>query len=191
MTGPTLVSPVLVAVRWQTKYPRRSPMRGRHWQLQVAKSPRPVFPAYQVNRRSAVLLLSCSGKATHWRFGLWQSLRCQGELLPGARSRVAFARSSFQNRTGQALLRYPANRIAGSTVAGSRPEASLCAAGPNLFPVPSAIAQCVTQAATCIVVIQQVPRSVLPRFCRFVFWMVIVIGVVGLCGTIILKLLGR
>ena len=26
---------------------------------------------------------------------------------------------------------------------------------------------------------------------RFVFWMVIVIGVVGLCGTIILKLLGR
>ena len=104
MTGPSLVSPVLVAVRWQTKYPRRSPMRGQHWQLQVAKSPRPVFPAYQVNRRSAVLLPSCSGKATHWRFGPWQSLRCQGELLPGARSRVAFARSSFQNRTGQALL---------------------------------------------------------------------------------------
>ena len=35
------------------------------------------------------------------------------------------------------------------------------------------------------------PRTVLPRFCRFVFWMVIVIGAVGLCGTIILKLLGR
>src|SRR5215467_2045321 len=26
------------------------------------------------------------------------------------------------------------------------------------------------------------PRSVLPRFCRFVFWMVIVIAAVGLCG---------
>ena len=35
------------------------------------------------------------------------------------------------------------------------------------------------------------PGSVLPRFCRFVFWMVIVIGAVGLCGTVILKLLGR
>ena len=35
------------------------------------------------------------------------------------------------------------------------------------------------------------PRSVLPRFCRFVFWTVIVIGAVGLCGTILLKLLGR
>jgi len=35
------------------------------------------------------------------------------------------------------------------------------------------------------------PQSVLPRFCRFVFWMVIVIGAVGLCGTITLKLLGR
>jgi hypothetical protein len=34
------------------------------------------------------------------------------------------------------------------------------------------------------------PRSVLPRFCRFVFWMVIVIGAVGLCGAIALKLLG-
>lgn len=35
------------------------------------------------------------------------------------------------------------------------------------------------------------PRSVLPRFCRFVFWMVIVIGSVGLCATITLKVLGR
>jgi hypothetical protein len=35
------------------------------------------------------------------------------------------------------------------------------------------------------------PRSVLPRFCRLVFWTVIVIGAVGLCGTITLKLLGR
>jgi hypothetical protein len=35
------------------------------------------------------------------------------------------------------------------------------------------------------------PRSVLPRFCRFVFWMGIVIGAVGLCSIISLKLLGR
>ncbi len=35
------------------------------------------------------------------------------------------------------------------------------------------------------------PRSVLPRFCRFVFWMVIVIGAVDLCATITLKVLGR
>jgi hypothetical protein len=35
------------------------------------------------------------------------------------------------------------------------------------------------------------PRSVLPRFCRFVFWTVIVIGAVGLCGIVTLKLLGR
>jgi len=35
------------------------------------------------------------------------------------------------------------------------------------------------------------PLSVLPRFCRFVFWMVIVIGAVGLCATITLKVLGR
>lgn len=35
------------------------------------------------------------------------------------------------------------------------------------------------------------PRSVLPRFCRFVFWMVIVIGVVGLGAAITRKLLGR
>jgi len=35
------------------------------------------------------------------------------------------------------------------------------------------------------------PRSVLPRFCRFVFWMVIIIGAAGLCGTIAVKLLGR
>jgi hypothetical protein len=35
------------------------------------------------------------------------------------------------------------------------------------------------------------PRSVLPRFCRFVFWTIIVIGAVGLCGIVTLKLLGR
>jgi len=35
------------------------------------------------------------------------------------------------------------------------------------------------------------PGSVLPRFCRFVFWMVIGICAVGLCGAIALKLLGR
>ena len=140
VTEPRLGSPVLVAFRWQTKYPRRSPMRGQHWQRQVAKSPRPVFPAYQVNRRSAVLLPSCSGKATHWRFGPWQSLR-QGELLPGARSRVAFGRSSFQNRTGQALLRYPADRTAGNTVASSRPAASQFEAGLTPFPIPSATEQ--------------------------------------------------
>jgi hypothetical protein len=35
------------------------------------------------------------------------------------------------------------------------------------------------------------PRSVLPRFCRFVFWTGIVIGAVGLCGIVTLKLLGR
>jgi len=35
------------------------------------------------------------------------------------------------------------------------------------------------------------PRSVLPRFCRFVFWTGVVIGAVGLCGTVALKLLGR
>lgn len=35
------------------------------------------------------------------------------------------------------------------------------------------------------------PRSVLPRFCRFVFWMVIVLGAVTLCVAITLKMLGR
>ena len=35
------------------------------------------------------------------------------------------------------------------------------------------------------------PRSPLPRFCRFVFWMVIIIGAIGLCGTLALKFLGR
>lgn len=34
------------------------------------------------------------------------------------------------------------------------------------------------------------PRSVLPRFCRFVFWMGIVLGAV-LCAIIALKQLGR
>jgi hypothetical protein len=34
------------------------------------------------------------------------------------------------------------------------------------------------------------PRSVLPRFCRFVFWTVIVIGAFGVCLIITLKLLG-
>ena len=28
------------------------------------------------------------------------------------------------------------------------------------------------------------PRSVLPRFCHFVWWTVIVVGAVGLCGII-------
>ena len=31
------------------------------------------------------------------------------------------------------------------------------------------------------------PRSVLPRFCRFVFWAAIVVAAVGLCAIIILK----
>ncbi|MBI3477288.1 MAG: hypothetical protein HY010_16265 [Acidobacteria bacterium] len=35
------------------------------------------------------------------------------------------------------------------------------------------------------------PRSVLPRFCRFVFWTGIVSGVVGLCAMVILKAAGR
>jgi len=35
------------------------------------------------------------------------------------------------------------------------------------------------------------PRSLLPRFCRFVFWMVIVIGAIGLCATITLRVLVR
>ena len=35
------------------------------------------------------------------------------------------------------------------------------------------------------------PRSVLPRFCRLVFWTGIVSGVVGLCAMFILKAAGR
>jgi hypothetical protein len=35
------------------------------------------------------------------------------------------------------------------------------------------------------------PRSVLPRFCRFVFWTVIVIAAVGLCTIVILQVSGR
>ena len=35
------------------------------------------------------------------------------------------------------------------------------------------------------------PRSVLPRFCRFVFWAAIVFAAVGLCAIAILKAAGR
>lgn len=35
------------------------------------------------------------------------------------------------------------------------------------------------------------PRSVLPRFCRLVFWTAIVIGAIGLCAVVILKVSGR
>ena len=35
------------------------------------------------------------------------------------------------------------------------------------------------------------PKSVLPRFCRFVFWMVIAIAAVGLILIVTLKLFGR
>jgi hypothetical protein len=35
------------------------------------------------------------------------------------------------------------------------------------------------------------PRSVLPRFCRFVFWTAIVIAAVGLCTIVILQASGR
>jgi hypothetical protein len=35
------------------------------------------------------------------------------------------------------------------------------------------------------------PRSVLPRFCRFVFWTAIVVAAVGLCAIVILKVKGR
>ena len=35
------------------------------------------------------------------------------------------------------------------------------------------------------------PRSVLPRFCRFVFWSAIVVAAVGLCAIIILRVSGR
>ena len=34
------------------------------------------------------------------------------------------------------------------------------------------------------------PRSVLPRFCRLVFWTAIVIAAVGLCAVVILKVSG-
>ena len=36
----------------------------------------------------------------------------------------------------------------------------------------------------------QFPRSVLPRFCRFVFWTAIVIAAVGLCTIVILQATG-
>ncbi len=35
------------------------------------------------------------------------------------------------------------------------------------------------------------PRSVLPRFCRVVFWTAIVVATVGLCAIVILKVSGR
>jgi hypothetical protein len=35
------------------------------------------------------------------------------------------------------------------------------------------------------------PRSVLPRFCRLVFWTGIAFGVIGLCAMVILKAAGR
>lgn len=35
------------------------------------------------------------------------------------------------------------------------------------------------------------PRSVLPHFCRFVFWTAIVVGAVGLCGIVLLKVSAR
>lgn len=35
------------------------------------------------------------------------------------------------------------------------------------------------------------PRSVLPRFCRLVFWAAIVIAAVGLCAVVVLKVSGR
>jgi hypothetical protein len=35
------------------------------------------------------------------------------------------------------------------------------------------------------------PRSMMPRFCRFVFWTVIVIATVVLCAIVILKASGR
>jgi hypothetical protein len=35
------------------------------------------------------------------------------------------------------------------------------------------------------------PHSVLPRFCRFVFWTAIVVAAVGLCAIVTLKVLGR
>jgi hypothetical protein len=35
------------------------------------------------------------------------------------------------------------------------------------------------------------PRSMMPRFCRFVFWTTIAIASVGLCAIVILKASGR
>jgi len=35
------------------------------------------------------------------------------------------------------------------------------------------------------------PDSVLPRYCRFAFWTAIVIGAVGLCAVVTLKVSGR
>jgi hypothetical protein len=35
------------------------------------------------------------------------------------------------------------------------------------------------------------PASLLPRFCRFVFWMTVVFAAVALCGIIAVRLLGR
>lgn len=35
------------------------------------------------------------------------------------------------------------------------------------------------------------PRSVLPRFCRLVFWAAVVFAAVGLCAVVVLKVLGR
>jgi hypothetical protein len=35
------------------------------------------------------------------------------------------------------------------------------------------------------------PRSMLPRFCRFAFWTVIVCGAVGLCALLMLKAFGK
>ena len=35
------------------------------------------------------------------------------------------------------------------------------------------------------------PRSVLPRFCRFVFWTLIASAAVGLCAVLVLKTSGR
>ncbi len=52
MPEPRLVSPVLLAVRWRTKYPTRIPVRGQHWQQRAAKSPRPASSDYQVKGAS-------------------------------------------------------------------------------------------------------------------------------------------
>jgi len=35
------------------------------------------------------------------------------------------------------------------------------------------------------------PRSVLPRFCRFVFWTAIVFAAIGLCAILILRASAR
>ena len=34
------------------------------------------------------------------------------------------------------------------------------------------------------------PRSVLPRFCRFMFWTILAVAALALCGIIIVRLLG-